>query len=110
MSIKQTQNKLFGGRQHGVSQSTGVNFPDIEKIAAAFGIDYINIRNNDELDYYMEKCMRAEKPFIVELWSQHELDVQPAQAVHEDGTQGGLHDMSPFLSEQELEDEMIVKI
>jgi len=110
MSIKQTQNKLFGGRQHGVSQGTGVNFPSIEKIAHAFGIDYINIRNNDELDYYMKQCMRAEKPYIVEIWSQHELDVQPAQAMKPNGTQGGLHDMSPFLSEQELATEMIVKI
>jgi hypothetical protein len=54
--------------------------------------------------------MRAEKPYIVEIWSQHELDVQPAQAMKPDGTQGGLHDMSPFLSAQELATEMIVKI
>jgi hypothetical protein len=42
--------------------------------------------------------------------SQHELDVMPAQAMKPDGTQGALHDMAPFMSEEELAQEMIVKI
>jgi acetolactate synthase-1/2/3 large subunit len=110
MSIKQTQNRMFGGRQWGVSDSTGVYFADIEKVAAAFEIDYIKIENNKDLDSYMGPCLHADKPYIVEFISQHELDVQPAQAMKPDGTQGGLHDMSPFLSAEELEEEMIVRI
>ena len=110
MSIKQTQNRLFGGRQHGVSASTGVYFADIAKVAEAFEIPYFKVTNNQELDTYMSSVMHRDHPVIVEFMSQHELDVQPAQAMKPDGKQGGLHEMSPFLSQEELDAEMIVKI
>ena len=110
MSIKQTQNKMFGGRQWGVSNSTGVYFADIAKVADAFEIPYFKVTNNQELDTYMSSVMHRDHPVIVEFMSQHELDVQPAQAIKPDGKQGGLHEMSPFLSQEELDTEMIVKI
>ena len=110
MSIKQTQTKFFGGRLHAVSKSTGIYFADIAKIAKTFEIDYIKITNNEELDEQMDKIMHHDKPLIVEFISQDTLDVLPAQAIKPDGTQGGLHDMAPFLSAEELQQEMIVKI
>ena len=110
MSIKQTQNKFFGGRQHGVSSSTGVYFADIAKVAESFEIPYFKVTNNEELDTYMSSVMHRNHPVIVEFMSQHELDVMPAQAMKPDGTQGALHDMAPFMSEEELAQEMIVKI
>jgi hypothetical protein len=42
--------------------------------------------------------------------SQNTLDVLPAQAIKPNGTQGGLHDMAPFMTDEELAAEMIVKI
>ena len=110
MSIKQTQDKFFGGRRWGVSNSTGVYFADIAKIAEAFEMPYFKVTSNEELDKYMPSLMRRNYPVIVEFMSQNTLDVLPAQAIKPDGTQGGLHDMSPFLSEEELQKEMIVKI
>ena len=110
MSIKQTQNRMFGGRQWGVSASTGVYFADIAKVADAFEIPYFKVTNNHELDTYMSSVMHRDHPVIVEFMSQHELDVQPAQAMKPDGKQGGLHEMSPFLSQEELAQEMIVEI
>lgn len=110
MSIKQTQNKMFGGRQWGVSNSTGVYFADIAKVADAFEIPYFKVTNNQELDTYMSSVMHRDHPVIVEFMSQHELDVQPAQAFKPNGTQGALHDMSPFLSPEELAQEMIIKL
>jgi acetolactate synthase-1/2/3 large subunit len=101
---------MFGGRQWGVSNSTGVYFADIAKVADAFEIPYFKVTNNQELDTYMSSVMHRDHPVIVEFMSQDELDVQPAQAIKPDGTQGGLHDMSPFLSPEELAAEMIVKI
>lgn len=110
MSIKQTQNRLFGGRQWGVSNSTGVYFADIAKVAAAFKIPYVRVSNNTELDEIMPTVMHRNEPVIVEFISKDTLDVMPAQAMKPDGTQGGLHDMAPFLSDEELNSEMIVKI
>lgn len=110
MSIKQTQDKFFGGRQWGVSSSTGVYFADIGKIADAFSMPYFKVTNNQELDTYMPSLLRRPYPVIVEFMSQNTLDVLPAQAIKPDGTQGGLHDMAPFISPEELAQEMIVKI
>lgn len=110
MSIKQTQDKFFGGRQWGVSQSTGVYFADIGKVAAAFDMAYFKVQNNEELDQFMPSLMRRNYPVIVEFMSQNTLDVLPAQAIKADGTQGALHDMAPFLTPEQLEQEMIVKI
>lgn len=110
MSIKQTQNRLFGGRQWGVSQSTGVYFADIGKVAASYEIDYVKIDNNEDMDRLMPELLHADKPVIVEFMSQDVLDVLPAQAMKPNGKQGGLHEMAPFLSDEELAKEMIVKI
>jgi acetolactate synthase-1/2/3 large subunit len=110
MSIKQTQTKFFQGRLNGVSGSTGVYFADIAKVAASFEIEYVKISNNEELDAQMGRVMHHDKPIIVEFMSQDTLDVLPAQAIKSDGTQGGLHEMAPFLSQEELDAEMIVKI
>ena len=110
MSIKQTQDKFFGGRQWGVSSSTGVYFANIAKIAEAFEMPYFKVTQNYELDTYMPSLLRRPYPVIVEFMSQNTLDVLPAQAIKPDGTQGGLHDMAPFLSPEELAKEMIVKI
>ena len=54
--------------------------------------------------------MHADRPLIVEFKSQDTLDVLPAQAMKPDGTQGTLHDMAPFLSQEELNNEMIIKL
>ncbi len=110
MSIKQTQNKMFGGRQWGVSKSTGVYFADIAKVAESFEMPYYRVNNNEELDRFMPSLLRRPYPVIVEFISQDTLDVLPAQAIKPNGKQGSLHDMAPFLTDEELNREMIVKI
>lgn len=110
MSIKQTQDKFFGARRWGVSGSTGVFFADIAKVASAFNIKYFKIATNKELDNNMKTYMQTPEPVIVEFQSQSTLDVLPAQAIKPDGSQGGLHDMYPFLSTKVLNEEMIVNI
>jgi len=110
MSIKQTQDKFFGKRRYGVSKDTGVYFADISKIAASYELDYVKIDNNQDLDSLIGNLLRKNSPVIIEIVSQDTLDVLPSQAMKPDGTQGGLHDMAPFLSQEELEKEMLVKI
>jgi len=110
LSIKQTQNKLYNARQWGVNSSTGIYFADIEKVAKSFELEYLKISSNDQLDMNMKDILHYQKPIIVEFISQHTLDVLPAQAIKPDGKQGGLHEMSPFLDEDTLNAEMIVKI
>lgn len=110
MSIKQTQDKFYGGRRWGVCKSTGIYFADISKIADAFEIEYIKIETNKELDEQMPLLMETKKPIIVEFISQNILDVLPAQGFKPDGSQGALHEMLPLISDDELKKEMLVEI
>lgn len=110
LCIKQTQDKFFEGRQWGVSESTGIYFADIAKIANTFEIEYHKVDNNKDLYDLIPNIHNKQNPVIIECMSQTKLDVLPAQGFKPDGTQGGLHEMLPLLSEEELEREMIVKI
>lgn len=110
LSLKQTQDKFFEGRKFAVSSSTGINFPNIEKIAEAFEIKYKKIITNEELDFLIPLILNSNETIITEIISQPTLDVLPAQAIRPDGSQGSLHDMAPFLSEKELMEEMVVDI
>ena len=110
LCIKQTQDKFFEGRQWGVSESTGIYFADIAKIANTFEIEYYKVDNNKDLYDLIPTIHNKQNPVIIECMSQTKLDVLPAQGFKPDGTQGGLHEMLPLLSKEELEEEMIVKI
>ena len=48
ISIRQTQDNFFSGRHIGLNAASGVYFPEFEKIAKAFGLPYLSIRNNEE--------------------------------------------------------------
>ena len=110
LCIKQTQDKFFEGRRWGVSESTGVYFADISKIANTFELDYYKVDNNKDLYDLIPNIHDKPYPIIIECMSQTELDVLPAQGFKPDGSQGGLHEMLPLLSEEELKEEMIVEI
>ena len=108
LCIKQTLDKFFEGRKWGVSESTGVYFADISKIAETFEIDYHRVETNEELTDLIPQVHSSSSPVIIECISQTTLDVLPAQGFKPDGSQGGLHEMLPLLDE--LKEEMIVKI
>ena len=110
LCIKQTQDKFFEGRRWGVSESTGVYFADICKIADTFELDYYKVDNNKDLYDLIPIINDKPYPIIIECMSQTELDVLPAQGFKPDGSQGGLHEMLPLLSEEELKQEMSVEI
>jgi hypothetical protein len=47
---------------------------------------------------------------IIEVMLQETQDILPTIALLPSGRQGGLHELFPFLSDEELAEEMIVKI
>jgi len=108
LSIKNTQTKYFNGRVHGTSSETGLWFPDFKNIAVAFGMDYVDMRSAADLDRFPEILATA-GPCIIDCRCHTDQEILPAQAL-KNGKQAGLHDMTPFLSYEELAREMIVKI
>ena len=108
LSIKNTQTKYFQGRVHGTSSETGLWFPSFVSIAAAFQLDYFDARLQRDLDQFPSVLSKV-GPAIIDCRCHNDQEILPAQAL-KNGKQCGLHDMTPFLSDEELAQEMIVKI
>ena len=108
LSIKNTQSKYYEGRVFGTSSETGLWFPDFGDVAKSFDMPYAEIKTADDLATFPELFAQV-GPMIIDckcLWDQ---EVVPAQGL-KNGRQAGLHDLTPFLSDEELAEEMIVKI
>ena len=108
LSIKNTQQKYFDGRVHGTSSKTGLWFPSFKNVATTFGLEYRDARLAVDLDKFAE-YFTSPGPMIINCVCKQDQEILPSQAL-KNGRQAGLHDMAPFLSAEELEKEMIVKI
>lgn len=109
LSIRNTQSKYYEGRVHGVDASTGLTFPPLEKVADAFGFEYHRVSNRNELMAGCNGLMHGKSPALIEIICAREQEILPAQAlkVLPDGTrmQAPLHDMAPFIDQEELDRE-----
>lgn len=108
LSIKNTQSKYYDGRVYGTGAETGVWFPNFADIALSFGINYALIRTAEDLKNLSYE-LSATGPAIIDCMCLPDQEILPAQAL-KNGKQAGLHDMAPFLSDDEISQEMIVKI
>jgi len=107
LSIKNTQSRFFEGRVFGTSGETGLWFPSFKNIAVAFDINYQFINTKYGLET-LDKFFTTDGPMIIDVNCLEDQQVLPAQT-YRNGKQAGLHDMAPFLSDEELREEMIVK-
>lgn len=106
LSIRNTQSKYHGNRVWGVDSTTGLTFPPLEMVSSTFGFAYQHIKHADSLDKKCRDLMHAKVPTLVEVACKRTQEILPAQAfkTRQDGTrlQAPLHDMYPFLSDQEI--------
>ena len=110
-AIEITQ-KTFFGNKFGVDESSGLSFPDTEKIAAAYGIQYMSVREKHNLDSAIDRLLETTGPVIFEIF----VCIQSrfpklSSRKNEDGSFTSLQfeDMEPFLSREEFHAEMIVQ-
>ena len=116
-SIRQTQKNFFGEPLVGVGIDSGVNgpdlsFPSMEKLAAAYGYSYVKAVCNDELNEAVAKTLAMEGPVICEVFVSTDQVFEPKSSSRKmpDGTLTSppLEDLSPFLSEEEMNANMII--
>jgi acetolactate synthase-1/2/3 large subunit len=110
-SIRQTQANFFGLPLVGCGPENGVSFPEMRKLAAAYGIKYFKCGRNSLLSKTLKKTLKSAGAVICEIV------LDPAQAFAPrssskklpDGriVSRPLEDMAPFLSEEELKSNMI---
>lgn len=112
LSIRATQSKFFEGRFIGTDKASGVSFPDIEKIAKAYGIKYFKAANSVTLDHVLEEVLNYPKAVICEVMCLRNQEIVPTVSSYkkDNGTlvSKPLEDMHPFLDRNEFTKEMIV--
>lgn len=107
-SIRQTQNNMFSGREHvGIDKESGVSFPDLKKLAAAFDLKYVKLDTLNNLDKKLDDALETEGTVIIEAVVDEEQGFEPktSSKVNDDGTivSAALDDMFPFLPRDEYE-------
>lgn len=106
LSIRNTQHNFFQNRKIGESKKTGISFPDLKKISYAYGIPYILIKNNEDLQSSLPKILDNNKPIICDIQCLFEQEIIPTVSSKKlsNGTMisSPIDDMYPFLSSEEM--------
>lgn len=113
--IRQTQRNLFQGALVGVGPESGdLGFPSFEKIARAFGIDYVAIRRTGDLTEGIEAALQGCACRLCEVFVDTEQVFAPKSQAKRlpDGriVSPPLEDMAPFLSREELAEHMLIGV
>jgi acetolactate synthase-1/2/3 large subunit len=109
-AIEITQ-KTFFKNKFGVDKASGLSFPDTGKIAGAYGIQYMSVREKADLEDAIDRFTKTTGPVIFEIFVCIQTRVPKLSSrKNEDGSFTSLpfEDMEPFLSREEFNAEMIV--
>ena len=114
-SIRQTQKKFFGEPLVGIGVDSGdLSFPDMSKLAPAYGYPFFRIENNEGLAEGIEKALGMEGPVICEIMASMDQNFEPKAESKRlpDGTMvsAPLEDLAPFLPEEELKKNMFIPL
>jgi acetolactate synthase-1/2/3 large subunit len=111
LMIKHTQKLFFNGRYNSVDSSTGIQLPEFERIAYGFKIPYAKIDKIEDLDTI---DLKYKGPLIIEVFMDPEQNFIPKVkgVILEDESifAPPLEEMSPLLSFETIQKEMIVDI
>ncbi|AIQ55088.1 hypothetical protein R70331_28785 [Paenibacillus sp. FSL R7-0331] len=111
VSIRNTQDNFFAGHYVGSDGTSGVSTPELSKIAAAYNIPYIVCSEREMLSSSLQEALEQSGPVICEIISQPDQKIIPTVSSKklDDGTMISMpiHDMFPFLSREELENNML---
>jgi len=112
LSIRTTQHNFFNGHLVGESSQSGVTFPDMVKIADAYGIKTYSILEQHEAAEKIELAIQCPGPVLCDVFIQPDQLVVPRTSSQRlaDGRMVSkpLEDMYPFLSREEFLSNMII--
>ncbi len=112
-SIRQTQTNFFELPYVGIGpDSQDLEFPELSKLAAAYGYIYESCKSNDELNTFLDKVFATEGAVLAEVFVSKEQRFEPKSSAKRlpDGTMVSppLEDLSPFLPDEEMDKIMII--
>ena len=118
-SIRQTQTNLFRGEplvgigiDSGMGGVQDLSFPDMEKIAHAYGFPFIRAHHNEELHDAVAETLATDGPAICEIMVTLTQQFLPKSAAKRlpDGSiiSSPLEDLAPYLPDEEMDRIMLV--
>lgn len=114
VSIFQTHRNFFNGVEVGGGPKSGVTFPKFERIAAAFDIPYQFASKHDQLQRAIAETLAVQGPAMCEIIIDENQPFAPKLGAKQlpDGRiiSPALEDLSPFLSREELRENMIIDL
>jgi len=116
LTIKHTHNAIFksNGDASACGTTSGVTFPDLSRVVNAFGFDYAIKDTAEDLDVWIKQVLDRTGAFVAEVKMPEFQELIPKTAVktRADGTMysSPLEDLYPFLSHDELVEEMIIPL
>jgi acetolactate synthase-1/2/3 large subunit len=69
LSIKITQENFFNGREVASGKNSGISFPNLEKLCIAYGLPYVSITHNDQMDEKIQQTLNTSGPVVCELFT-----------------------------------------
>jgi acetolactate synthase-1/2/3 large subunit len=112
LSIRTTQTNFFDNHFVGEGPKSGVSFPDMVKVATAYGIPAFRISNHDDMPKIIEQVIKTDGPVLCDVQMQPDQLFSPRVASQRlpDGRMVSkpLEDMYPFLSRDEFLSNMII--
>lgn len=114
-SIRQTQQNYFGEPLVGVGEESGdLSFPDLEKLIPAYGFPYRSIHTSEELQEKIKEVLNFDGAIVCEVFVTKYQKTEPKTSAKKlpDGrmVSAPLEDMYPFLSREELEENMYIPL
>ncbi|HOV91106.1 MAG TPA: thiamine pyrophosphate-binding protein [Syntrophorhabdaceae bacterium] len=113
ISIKQTQSNFFKGNFVGCDEQSGVGFPDIIKIAKAYGLVVKVIKDHKNIDKKIKSILDNDKPVLCEVKLTNDYIFAPKLSSERKPNgkivSKPLEDMFPFLDRDEFRSNMIVE-
>jgi acetolactate synthase I/II/III large subunit len=112
-SIRQTQHNFFKDNIVGCGTESGLGFPDLEKLAYAYGIPFRRIKNHqDQMSKKISDTIRGEGPQMCEIILDLNQQFAPKAASRKlpDGRMlsSPLEDLAPFLDREEFKKNLLI--
>lgn len=115
-SMRQTEGNLFPEyTKVGIGPESGdLSFPDMSKIANAYGIPYMSARSNEEIPNVIDQMLQTDSYALCEIFVDINQKFEPKSATKKlpDGTlvSPPLEDLAPFLPREELREIMQIPL
>ena len=113
--VRHGQKAHFRGKSIGTDPSNGIDFPDFEKIARAFGINYNRIEETKQIDEKCKEMIESIGPYICEvICDPEQIDLHNALVKYQKNGKLAfgfrpIEDQSPFIERDVFFKEMIVE-